>query len=122
MHESNDTGVIYGMVIKRINQNEDSTAKKLPSEVETLLQDFFDISADKLPDALTLIRNIRPIDLVPGAQLPNLPAYRMDPTEHAELTKQVEGLFTKGFIKESLSPGAFLALLTPKKDEVGACI
>ena len=41
------------------------------------------------------------IDLVSGATLSNLPHYRMNLTEHAELQRQVEQLLDKGFIKES---------------------
>uniref|UniRef100_A0A2N9H1M6 Integrase catalytic domain-containing protein n=1 Tax=Fagus sylvatica TaxID=28930 RepID=A0A2N9H1M6_FAGSY len=43
-------------------------------------------------------------------------ASKLNPTAHAELQRQVDALLQKGFIRESLSPCAVLALLTPKKD------
>ena len=53
---------------------------------------------------------------MPGATIPNRPAYKSNPEETKELQRQVEGLLIKGHVRESMSPCAVSVLLVPKKD------
>ncbi|XP_016755233.1 uncharacterized protein [Gossypium hirsutum] len=80
-------------------------------------REFEDIFLDKIPSGLPPIRGIEhQKDLVPGATLPNRPAYRSNPEETKELQKQITELLDKGYIRESLSPCVVPVLLVPKKD------
>ena len=56
------------------------------------------------------------IDFVPGATLPNMAAYRTNPTESKDIQRQVEELMDKGYVRESMSPCLVPVILVPKKD------
>lgn len=113
-NDSRERGVVYALVSVPVS---DDVETDIPEDVKPILSEFEDLIQDELPDTLPPLRDIQhAIDLVPGSSLPNLPHYRMNPTEHVELKRQVDDLLRKGFIRESTSPCAVPALLTPKKD------
>ncbi|XP_052478596.1 uncharacterized protein LOC128034054 [Gossypium raimondii] len=85
-------------------------------------QEFGDIFPEEAPNGLPPIRGIEhQIDFVPGAAIPNGPAYRSNPEETKELEKQVAELMEKGYIRESLSPSCDSVLLVPKRMDLGEC-
>jgi hypothetical protein len=98
-----------------VGEQRDGTT--VPREAQGLLQEFSDVFPQELPSVLPPMRDIQHrIDLIPGASLPNRPAYRMNPTDYNELNRQVQELLDKSFIRPSLSPCAVPVLLTPKKN------
>ncbi|XP_051149220.1 uncharacterized protein LOC127263941 [Andrographis paniculata] len=79
--------------------------------------EFSDVLPKELPSELPPIRGIEhQIDFIPGAQLPNRPAYRANPDETKEIQRQIQDLLDKGWVRESLSPCSVPVLLVPKKD------
>ena len=107
--------VVFALVARELHGE---AHEEQPEEVKSVLQEFKDVFPEELLDHLPPMRDIQhAIDFVLEATLPNLPHYRMNPTEHAELQRQVKELLRKGFVRESMSPCAVPALLTPKKDE-----
>uniref|UniRef100_A0A2N9IPQ0 CCHC-type domain-containing protein n=1 Tax=Fagus sylvatica TaxID=28930 RepID=A0A2N9IPQ0_FAGSY len=80
-------------------------------------EEFEHVFPKEMPNELPPIRGIEhQIDFVPGAAIPNRPAYRSNPEETKELQRQVEDLMSKGYVRESMSPCAVPVLLVPKKD------
>ncbi|KAL0285777.1 UNVERIFIED_CONTAM: Transposon Ty3-G Gag-Pol polyprotein [Sesamum radiatum] len=80
-------------------------------------KDYEDVFPNEIPPGLPPIRGIEhQIDFMPGASLPNRPAYRTNPEESKEIQRQIQEWMTKGYVRESLSPFAVLVLLVPKKN------
>ena len=111
--ELNTRNVAYVVVV--VKENDD--VSKPPPIMQEMLKEFEDVVRDEIPHGLAPMRDIQhQIDLVPGAVLPNKPAYRMSPKEHEELKRQVDELLEKGLIRESLSLYVIPTLSVPKKD------
>ncbi|XP_057443382.1 uncharacterized protein LOC130735376 [Lotus japonicus] len=80
-------------------------------------KDYEDVFPTSVPSGLPPLRGIEhQIDLIPGASLPNRPAYRSNPQETTEIQRQVEELLNKGWVRNSMSPCAVPVILVPKKD------
>ncbi|TYK09768.1 Transposon Ty3-I Gag-Pol polyprotein [Cucumis melo var. makuwa] len=110
----------------RCLENEPNSNDGLPSAFKSLLQEFNDMFPhEDAPMGLPPLRGIEhQIDFIPGATLPNMVAYRTNPTETKEIQRQVEELIQrqveelmdKGYIRESMSPYSVPMILVPKKD------
>ena len=82
-----------------LNLKSSTSSSQYPTEVQLLLKEFGDVFPEELPNELPPMRDVQhAIDLVPGATLPNLPHYRLNPIEHDELRRQIEDLMKKGFL------------------------
>lgn len=79
----------------------------MPPKVPKLLIDFSYVLVVDLPNELPPMHNVQyaVVDLL------SLPTSHMNPLKHVELKRQVDKLLLKGFIRESLSTCAMLALL-----------
>ena len=65
----------------------------LSSGVVSLLQDFDDLFREEIPLGLPPLRGIEhQIDFIPGASIPNRPAYSANHEETKEIQKQVDDI------------------------------
>ena len=89
---------LYVLVCKPILNTNPSLPSNLPVSISIVLQEFKDVFPLDLPSGLPPLRGIEhQIDLIPGATVPNRPAYRSNPEETREIQRQVEELLQKGW-------------------------
>ncbi|PKI50181.1 hypothetical protein CRG98_029425, partial [Punica granatum] len=89
---------------------------ELQHYVEIEEMEFGDVFPTELPNRLPPIWGIKhQIDFVPGAAIPNRPAYQSNPKETKELQRQVDELLARGHVRESMSPCAVSVLLVQRK-------
>ncbi|XP_057808596.1 uncharacterized protein LOC131023071 [Salvia miltiorrhiza] len=108
---------VFILVYKESFFSTNELTPSLPSTFVSLLQEFEDVFPEEEPSGLPPLRGIEhQIDFVPGAVLPNRPAYRANPEETKEIQRQVQELLEKGKIRESMSPCAVPVIVVSKKD------
>ncbi|XP_071686227.1 uncharacterized protein [Rutidosis leptorrhynchoides] len=74
--------IVFALVVEESN----ATHHNSPPEMQPLLTEFSDVLPEEIPSGLPPMRDIQHcIDFVPGAIIPNKPAYRMNPKEFEEL-------------------------------------
>ncbi|KAL5837237.1 hypothetical protein ACOSQ3_014406 [Xanthoceras sorbifolium] len=81
-------------------ESESSKEKEVDEKKRETKQDFDEVFPEEMPIGLPPIRGIEhQIDFVPGAPIPNRPAYRSNPEEIKELQRQVDELMEKGYVQ-----------------------
>ncbi|KAI0498397.1 hypothetical protein KFK09_021638 [Dendrobium nobile] len=105
------------LVLVVAEPNENFSLKKVPEAVHHLLQRYQEILSETLQSILPPLRALQhQIDFIPDSVLPNLPHYKINPTEQTIMQQMVDLLLEKQLIQPSLSLCAVSALLVPKKD------
>ncbi|KAL0556481.1 hypothetical protein IC582_004995 [Cucumis melo] len=99
-----------------LNSSENS-GETVPKEIMRVLEKYHDVMLNSLPKSLPPRRMIdHEIELVLGAKPPAKNAYRMAPSELAELRKKLDELLNAGFIRPVKAPYGASILFQKKKD------
>ena len=96
-----------------------TTSRQGPSarqqQMDKVVEEYGDIFTS--PTGVPLHCQVKhPIDLTPGAPLPNGPIYRRSVLENDEIKRQIQELLQKGHIRPSSSPCGSPIVLVQKKD------
>nr|GEX07545.1 putative reverse transcriptase domain, zinc finger, CCHC-type, aspartic peptidase domain protein [Tanacetum cinerariifolium] len=79
-----------------VNDQKNPVTAAAPLSMVPLLNEFKDVFPKEIPVGLPVIREIQHcIDFLPGASIPNKPAYRMNPKEFTELHRAVNKITIK---------------------------
>nr|GEX53507.1 putative reverse transcriptase domain-containing protein [Tanacetum cinerariifolium] len=98
----------------RLTEEDKSEGKQLKDV--PIVRGFLEVFPKDLPDLPPAQPVVFQIDLIPGAAPVARAPYRLAPSEMKELSKQLQELFDKGFIRPSSSPWGALVLFDKKKD------
>jgi len=94
----------------------------VPTGVEFLLQEYKDVFSIEISNWLPSLRRIEHhIDLIPGASLPNRPAYKSNLQKTQKIQRWVDELMSKGWVQESIWLCVVPVILVSKKDGLGGC-
>ncbi|GJT11645.1 putative reverse transcriptase domain-containing protein [Tanacetum coccineum] len=103
----------YELFLAKVTEQE-SKEKRL--EDVPVIRDFPEVFPDELPGLPPPRQFEFRIDLIPGAAPVARAPYRLAPSEMKELSKQLQELLEKGFIRPSSSPWGAPVLFVIKKD------
>ncbi|XP_074298818.1 uncharacterized protein LOC141629768 [Silene latifolia] len=107
------------LMVRELEDNGEGSSR----EVQGLLKEFCDVFPEELPVGLPPLRGIEhQIDLIPGAQLPNKPAYRCNPGEAEELQRQVQELIDRGSVQEICVLVPYQLYWFQRKMGLGGCV
>jgi hypothetical protein len=85
-------------------------------KVDEIMEDYKDIFSS--PTAVPTHCQVKhPINLTPGAPLPNGPVYHRSMMENEKIERWIQEILKKGHIRPNSSPCESLNVLVQKKDE-----